>query len=333
MRHLKLLTGLLALAASPAFAQEATCTAEQDGLKAVTDKYAAAYAAYQQEGEDLKAQGVALDADVTWADTEMVFDTPTVTVRDQRLVFGVPQVTLAQRDIIFGTPSVRMERVKGGQYPEVFCEDTWIHLFGGKTKGVPKCTVRWSDIWLDVPVPFMEEQRITMGIPEFTFDDTEVIMGVPEFSMERQRWVTALPQFTVHSVLLNAGDLKAEADQMQSRVAVTRENQQRDSVSAVHGLFSCYRDRTEGQRRSAAAMFNVSISQLDGVITTLTDQGADPSSVPAAGGQSSDLIANRARLIEQRDTALAGFDTALATLDASEKTAIEQLTATTTPAT
>ena len=77
-----------------------------------------------------------------------------------------------------------MEVKKVGQYPETRCTDTWIKLpFGGKTKGVPKCTVTWSDILTKVPVFWEEETSFVVKIPEFTWDTTEIVMHLPDIEM------------------------------------------------------------------------------------------------------------------------------------------------------
>lgn len=109
------------------------CKAEQTAVSEVGQKYKPTLDGYQKEGEDLKNSDAAAEFkfDVTWKDTEMNFGTPSVTIRDKKLIFGVPQVTMKPKDIIFHTPSVRMERVKTGQYPEIFCEDTWINQEAG----------------------------------------------------------------------------------------------------------------------------------------------------------------------------------------------------------
>jgi hypothetical protein len=143
MLYRGLWAGIVAVSAiampAAAIAEDVACKGETDNINAIKSKYDPVYQGYQHEGEDIKKEGeVSIGGTIDWKDTEMIFDTPTVTMKDQRLVFGVPQVTMKQNDIIFHTPSVRMERMKTGQYPEFFCEDTWIEIWGVKTKGVPK---------------------------------------------------------------------------------------------------------------------------------------------------------------------------------------------------
>ena len=103
---------------------------------------------------------------------KLIFDTPSLTIKQQKLIFGVPQVTMRTREIVFGTPSVVMKTIKTGQYPEFYCDTSTV---------IPKCTVKWSDIYIDVPETFLQQQHIKLDLPEFTFGDVQIIMGIPEF--------------------------------------------------------------------------------------------------------------------------------------------------------
>lgn len=323
----------IALSVAPTFSfgeekptAENMCKSEQAAVTGIQDKYKPTFDGYQKEGDDLKKDAVTFNFDVSWADTEIVFDTPSVNIKDQKLIFGVPQVTMKLNEIVFHTPSIRMKRVKTGQYPEFFCEDTWISLpFGGKTKGVPKCTVRWSDTFADVPEPFQQEQRVKLHIPEFKFADTQIIMGVPEFFMQRQRWVLGLPQFKLTSVVINPQPLKDKSEDLQNRVAGTKAALVKETGGAMNALYACYRNQMTAQRKEAESQFNVSLAQMDGVIQSVRSQGADPTKLTSADGVVTNLVAKRDELFAQRNRALSTFDDALNQLDASEKAAISKL--------
>jgi hypothetical protein len=100
---------------------------------------------------------------------DISLDLPEVTMKNQDWIFDLPTVRMKDSDIIFHLPSIRMKRVKTGEYPEFTC-----HGFP------PKCTVKWSPIWTDIPEPFMEEHRIVIGIPEFYMNEQRFVVGVPE---------------------------------------------------------------------------------------------------------------------------------------------------------
>jgi hypothetical protein len=179
----------------------------------------------------------------------------------------------------------------------------------------------------------MQEQRISMHIPEFKWDDTEIIMGIPEFSMERQRWVIGLPQVTVTSAVFNPGPIRDKAASLKNRTAETIENQKRETIGGVHALFACHRSSLQQKRSGVESQFSTSLVQLEAAIQAFTAQGADPSSITNSAGTKMDLLASRDDLVKKRDTALSSFDKALSELDQSEKLTIDKMNGITVSAT
>jgi hypothetical protein len=315
--------GALAYADTPS--DSAICTNEQQAMTATEQKYKAAFADDQQQSDDMKKDSVTLGGDITWSDQTIIFDVPTVTMRDQKLIFGVPQVTMKSQHIIFDTPSVKMVPIKTGQYPETTCTDTWIDLpFGGKTKGIPACTVSWHDIINNVPQPFMQHQDILMGVPEFTWADTQVIMGIPEFSMSRIKWIIGLPQFTVRSIAINSQKIQDKSNGIQQDVAAKKTAMTKDLTGEIHALFECHRSSLVSQRTAAANQFDTALAQFDANIQSMKNSGIDPSVVKDSAGRP--ISASRADLLAQRDKALSSFDAAIKGLNDSEQSAISKLT-------
>jgi hypothetical protein len=311
-------------AAAPA---DNSCPTEQANITSVTAKYKTLFDGLAKDGDDLKNSDDAkpFKVDITWADTSIIFDTPSVTVKDQKFIFGVPQITMKTNDIIFGTPSVRMQHTKTGQYPETTCHDTWITIGGFKTKGVPACTITWHDIYTDIPVPFIQQQHIKMDIPELKIADTTIVFGVPEFFMQQQKIVFGVPQFTGHSVLLDPKPLKDKAEAITNEVSATKAAQATEMGNAIHGLFVCFRTKLSQEREAASAQFTTGIAQMDGIIQSLRSQGADPTKLTASDGSTTDLVQKRTELAAARDSALKQFDDALSKLDQSEKDTIAKL--------
>lgn len=292
------------------------CLIEKKAVSEISDKYKPKYDKYEKDGQGLQQEGSAfIEGEVTWKDTEMVFDTPTVTIKDQRIVFGVPQVSMKRNDIVFGTPSVRMKRMKTGQYPEFTCSKHFI----------PKCTVKWSDIITDVPEAFMQEQRVSMDIPEFKFDNTEIIMGIPEFSMARQKWIMGLPQFKTTGYGVNSGGLQDRGKALANDISLTRTAQVEETATSMNALFSCHRSKLLSDREQAAKRFDDAINQITAVSDTMKAAGADPSAMLTADGTKADLLAQRSRLVAQREEALKKFDDSLIKLNSSEKAAVERM--------
>lgn len=292
-----------------ALAQE-QCSAEQSRLDAINDRYGPIYEDYTQEGEQIPTPG--LSGEVKWEETEMIFDTPTSTMRNRDLSMDVPTTTMRRKDIIFHTPSVRMKRLKVGQSPHVTCRGF-------------KCTVRWRDNFTDVPEPFMEEQRIALDIPEFRMDRLRVVIGVPEFSMQRQRWVLKVPQFTANDPYSGAREATEAGEALKAKVEATRAEQMTETAGAVHGLYDCHRTEAQKAVEGAALQFDSAIAQLDASIELLRSRGADPTAVASADGGSTNLVAQRDALIAQRTEVMAQLSGVVDQLNRSEQQTMAQL--------
>src|SRR5690242_1739442 len=196
---------MAALFSSAALAAE-TCTEQQDALNGISAKYKPQF---DEEGDDLKNDSAQFNIEVTWDNVDLVFGLPSVTIRDQDIIMGLPQVTMKTQEMIFNTPSVRMEIRKIGEYPEFVCDTHPL---------IPQCTVHWSPILTNLPVPFLQEQHVKLDIPEFTFADTRIRMGIPEFSIVQQHWIVGLPQLKLTSVYLNSGQIKGRSEALQKRI-------------------------------------------------------------------------------------------------------------------
>lgn len=264
-----------------------------------------------------------IDFDVTWEDISLSLDLPEVKLVDQKMALDLPQITMKDQKIIFDLPSVRMETRKTGEYPEFYCDTSSF---------IPKCTVRWSPIYMDVPVPFMERHEIVLGLPEFRMDRTEFVMGVPEFAMRSQKIVLRLPQITVKKVSdeaakaqekgrLLAASAKARAD---GAVATFRENAKIELGGHLADLFDCYRETLVTQRNAAAATFGGVLDGLKNALVTMTS-----AKVPADNPQLIELQTQISAATAKRDATLGEFDHRLADLDNAQKEAVERLMVTT----
>lgn len=288
------------------------CKDQQTALNGVGEKFKPQFDAYQKEGDDLKKDAsVQFNFDVTWDNVDIIFGMPTVTIKDQDIILGMPQVAMRTQELVFSTPSVRMERHKTGEYPEIVCD----HAF------IPSCTVHWSPIFIDVPVPFLQEQHVKMDVPEFTFADTKLRLGIPEFSTTQTRWVIGLPQFKLTSIFLNSGEIKDRSDALQKRIGSTRTTMMQETGADIHALFDCQRESLVKNRSEAAVKFTSALSLMDAVIQSIRAQNGDPTRLP----DGSDLVAKRAGLEAQRVAAMSKFDDALAKLNQSEKDSIKSL--------
>jgi len=259
--------------------------------------------------------------DVNFETTSILIPFVEVTMKEHKWVYDVPQVTMKQRDIIFDVPEVKMVPKKTGQYPETFCEDTWISLpFGGKTKGVPKCTVRWSDIITNVPEVKMVEKRISLHIPEFKVSQKEIKLD--------------LPQFKLKDVILNPGGAEKDAKEVQAdaegfaveakgrienAVARAKEEEKFPVISSAAGYFDCLREDMAEKKASMRIMFQGIIDQSSATLKTLVDAKADGTS------EAQQIRDNIKRTQIQMLDALAKIDDAVEELNENEKEQIQKI--------
>lgn len=233
---------------------------------------------------------IGIDIKVEWEDTEISFDLPEVTVHDRSFSLDLPEVTMSTKEISFGVPDVRMVDRKVGQYPEV-------HGF----------TVRWRDIIISVPEPYIRQVKISFDIPEVAMRRKEFIIGIPEFTMKTVRWVLSLPQFTVVNVsaqteaLVQKGrELKARGEEIAARMRAEIENEVQAFRQAI-GL-----SKSAGSAATAAS-FDSALNSVSSAISGLQAQGVDPIKVPTPGGDIN-LRKMYEDLLAQKAASLAAFD-------------------------
>ena len=187
-----------------------------DKMRALKEKYEPIFQQIEDDAPDPDNDvegGVGVDIDVKWSLVTFSLDLPEVTMKLQEWKFDVPQVKIKDQTLIFHTPSVRMVRKKTGQYPEF--------------TGFPP-RIKWTDIYMDVPEPFEEEQRIVMGIPEFATETVSIKLHIPEFTMKTQEIKMDLPEFTVKNVRVEMESTKERAEtttgEMQAEISSEKRN-------------------------------------------------------------------------------------------------------------
>lgn len=317
-------------------APPSSCSSYQDKIDQVSDKYEAEFGEIEKESKTLtdRANDISkdpvenfttIDLDITMRDKRIVFDTPSLTMQEKRIILAVPQVSFRLRSISFDVPKVTFALKKTGEYPEVFCEDTWISLpFGGKTKGVPNCTVRWSPIMTKVPETTFETTEVKTKIPEFTWDEVEVIFDVPEFFMERQEWIIQIPEVRLTDVSAERENLDRSAKTLEQR-ANTVQSQQAAQVKTLTGsMYGCYLTELEEQKEFALTKFDASILEIESSIIEMRELGVDPSAIQSEDGEV-DLVALRSSLEDQKRLAIENFNDALLTLQAQQNEAMQSL--------
>lgn len=285
----------------------------------------------QEEGKEIEELAdrpiVEIDIDVAMKLQTWRFHLPQVAMREQTWRLDLPQVAMRRQEWIFHTPSVRMERKKTGEYPEFYCDTSTL---------IPKCTVKWSPIYTDVPVPFMQEQRISLDVPEFTWDSTEMKLHVPEFTWEETEMKLHVPEFTVNAIRFNwpidiADEAKARGDALTEKakdlearsVAESKKLEKEFRFQAVAIItdslneeFGKTEAQLESERTSAMKKFADSLAMIKSLEESVTGKENDEFR--------KQLAENRKSLIESQEKARVQFEEALAKLIEQKKVAINK---------
>lgn len=280
-------------------------------IKEITDRYQPQIKALEEKGKKLADDFsqpdsleavIDIDFSVEWKDVDIIFDLPSVTMRTQEISLDIPEVTMVQNTIVFHTPSTRMVDRIVGKYPEW---DGW--------------ALRWRDIIISVPEPFMQEQRIVMDLPSVTMRQQEWKFDLPEFTMEQQRWKIGLPQFTIKKISVETQRIAQEGKQLQAEGEALGARMKQEIEAAIgFGKISAQQlGATTG--REILQSFDDAIAALIQSIKDLEAKGIDPIKVPGNDGDIN-LRKQLSDLIEQRAAAKEGTaDLPLETLEALEE--------------
>jgi hypothetical protein len=249
----------------------------------------------QEIGEDYETPSdagavIGVDFKVDWKDEEVVFDLPSITVRNQNISLDLPEINSSREKIAFDVPDVRMVDRKVGQYPEFY-----------------GLSVRWKDIIITVPEPYMRRVEIISDIPTVTMKRQDFVLGIPQITTEQYRWVLRLPQFTIVNISAQTDEikdkgeaLKAEGEQLSSEMkAEIQAETVKYTSSLIAGAFAA---KTE-----VGNTFNAALNTVKSAIDGLVAQNCDPIKVPTEHGDVNlrkiyeDLIANKERSIAEID--------------------------------
>lgn len=322
------------LSSTSAIAQDA-CLVHEERIAAIGAKYEAEFLSIERDAttiandankisEDETENLIGVDVDISMRREKIVFDTPSVRMEEQKIIFGVPKTTFRLRSIKFDVPQTRFVNKKTGQYPETRCEDTWISLpFGGKTKGVPKCTVTWSDIITKVPEVYLETTEIKTKIPEFTWDNTEIILDVPKFFMERQEIVFDIPEIKAADIDKQRSEIDRSVAGLSQRTDEILSSQQAEIREQTIALYDCNIDSLGLQKSETLEEFDRSFAELDSSIIEIRGHGIDPTNVQSNTGPVN-LVAIRDDLAQKRAAAINQFARALDQLHAEKAKALSE---------
>ncbi len=251
---------------------------------------------------------IGLEFDVEWNIKTIKLHLPEVEMKLQSWHFDLPSVTMKNKRIVFHTPSVRMKRKKVGQYPEV-------HGF----------TVKWKNIYVDVPEPFMEKQELVMGIPEIRMEEQTIKLHVPEFAMRLQTIKLHLPEFKLRSIEVASDEVKDRAEEaseefqgnVDTKKSAFFEKAKGELVPAASLLFSCHRTQIQNQKEQTMASFEPAIVQMRNAISKLDNAGATD--------KASELKSQLNDVLNKQKAAAANFDSSIEALLTQEKNTVNRI--------
>ncbi|CAD0003734.1 MULTISPECIES: hypothetical protein [Flavobacterium] len=310
------------------------CEGNQVELDAIKLKYESKYKDVEKKAEDIKddapspniaEQSIQTDFVVEMKEQHFALDLVSITMKDKKISFGIPQITMEMKSIKFDEVYTKMVLKKTGQYPQIHCKDTWIHLpFGGKTKGVPKCTTIWKDILTEVPEVHTRTVEIKTNLPKFKMAITEFITAIPEFKMVRQDIKMNLPSITIKNVKAETKQMEKETEELKNYSQDLIGEQKKDFATAISGNFQCQRNNLLIKRDELTNSFLNSIKEIDLNIEQLNTNGFDPSNLKSSDGQTVNLLELKRQLVDKEKEALISIDNAINELNVTEKKTLNE---------
>ena len=274
----------------------------QKRIQEIKDKYTPELDKLSKDGKELEddydrpgdiGAVIGVDFKVDWKDVEISFDIPSITVEDKNISLDLPQLTSSRQNVSFDVPDTRMVDRKVGQYPEV---DGW--------------TVRWKDIIISVPEPYMRRVDIGFDLPSVTMKRSDFVIGLPRITMERVKWIVGLPQFTVVNVSAKTTEIQDSGKELQARGEKLAQAMRQEIELEVTKFKAALVATAFSTKNTVSNGFDQALGTIRGAIDELSRQGCDPIKVPTANGDVNlrktydDVDAQRVRAIASIDQAI-----------------------------
>lgn len=270
--------------------------------------------------------------ELTMHEERFVFSAPSIRVTQKKVRFDVPTIKVDDQTVSFKIPVPGTRRVKGPPKPEWRTEWTVVcHKvpFNGKlcTKQ-PQSTLIWVDTWLDLPTIEYKEVRITAGLPQVSMQTREISFNIPEVAMKDVEVTLKVPSVKVSYKRdvsrQTAARTTALAQSLQESVArkdVEFSNRLKGEVAPLAlSMFNCHRSEIEVHRTNATTQFEIEISKLSSVVSTLLTKG-----IPETDQIVVDAKALLAKAVEKRDEAAKPFNEAIEALNKAIEKAMSDL--------
>lgn len=305
------------------------CEGNQTELEGIKLKYESKYKDIEKKSKEIEDNApdpdnaaeaaIQVDFDIKMNEQHFALDLVSVTMKDKKISFGLPQITMEPKSIKFDEVYTIMVIKKTGQYPQVYCKDTWIHVGPIKTKGAPKCTTVWKDILTSVPEIHTRTVEIKTNLPQFKMATTEFITAIPEFKMVRQDFKMNLPSIIVKNVKAETKQMEKDTEELKNYSQDLIGEQKKDFATAISENFQCQRSNLLAKRDELTSSFLTSVKEIDSNIEQLNANGFDPSNLKSSDGQTINLLELKKQLAEKEKEALTSIDNAINDLNVMEK--------------
>ncbi|MGP1253563.1 MAG: hypothetical protein ACTS10_04060 [Kiloniellales bacterium] len=262
-------------------------TTFDDRVNDINARYEQQYAALQFQAQGLKDEmpdegemAVGVDCDVDWVRQEIIFKTPTVTMKERHLTYDIAQVTMKLREFSFDRPVLKWGTTRAGpvklHLPKLYTE-----------------TVRWST-----------------EIPEFRWDETTTVMHVPEFSTELEKIAYHAPEFVCDEASDTVAAVRTKADGIADQIEVLQIQQRVEIDAVLRDQIADALNNLDATEAKAVQQFLAGIGGLNGSIDAILAGGLNPENVDGRN-----LVAERDALRAKQEEALKAFQKARANLE------------------
>jgi hypothetical protein len=262
-----------------------------------------------------------MEGTIHMEDNHWALHVPEFVVKEQKWIFDFPKIDLVQKDMIFHTPSVKCDTGVIAHQPVTICEP-----YKPLENPFPKCRIEMREIIGTRCNPFMQEQRIRMGVPEVRAQRVEWLVKVPEMTMKRHDWYFKLPKFKPTSGCIGGSDCAQKCQGIMDNASTNYQNhigpestKMRVAVAnSSHEVNMCYRDVMKARRDVAAAQYDAGIAQLQASIAGLAAQG------------NTDIVAqlrkDQERMMKDREEFLKKLNEGIASIEKADQQMMEEVT-------
>jgi len=260
----------------------------------------------------------------------VALDVPHASMESEDFSFDLPTVLMRDTDLSFDLPTVEMRTQRGPDIPEITVRweqrcigPNWARI----CTDVPVTVVTMKETYLDVPVTVMRTQKIVLGLPSVEMRRQEMKLDVPRIEMKTTQFSVDVPYITLRFIkdagkrtaALAAALAQSAQDEAAHKPIGFQERLRTGVAPLALDMFACHRETIAAGRTQMYAQYAGQIETLGNAVAAIVAKG-----VPDNDSTLSAARAAHSEAILVRDAALKKLDDALAQLDASAKTAMEQ---------